>query len=102
MIRPMFCLLSVLPLIFLGFPVHAQEAGSTYYDLGVFAYEDGDYKEAEINFKKALTADPGNPSYNHYMGKTYIKLNQFGEAEKYIDAAWRIDPDLPDLPYLFR
>lgn len=99
MIRAMLCSLTALLLILIGFPVQAQEGGSTYYDLGVFAYEDGDYKKAEINFKKALTADPSNPSFNHYMGKTYIKLEKFGEAAKYIDAAWRIDPDLPDLSY---
>jgi len=36
-------------------PADAQEgAGRPYYDFGVFAYESGDYEEAEANFLKAI------------------------------------------------
>jgi Tfp pilus assembly protein PilF len=95
----MLCSLTALLLVFFGFQVQAQEAGSTYYDLGIFAYEDGNYMEAEIHFKKALKADSGNPSYNHYMGKTYIKMDQYQDAEKFIETAWKKDPELPHLAY---
>ena len=46
--------LVILFVIFMHLPAHAQEQGNAYYDLGVFAYEDGDYEGAEINLKKAL------------------------------------------------
>ena len=91
--------LVVLFLMTVGYPVSAQETGSAFYDEGVFAYEDGDYKAAEAAFRKVLTWDPNNPSANHYLGKTYLKMGRFGEAEPLIKTAWKGDPDLPDLAF---
>ena len=44
-----------------------EEGGGAYYDFGVFAYEDGDYKGAEKNLLKALEVAPHNPSFNHFL-----------------------------------
>ena len=78
---------------------HAEEAGRAYYDLGVFAYDDGDYKEAEKNLKAALTAMPDNPFYNHYMGKTYLKMERYDEALAHLKLAHDVNPDVPGLKY---
>jgi tetratricopeptide (TPR) repeat protein len=91
--------LAVLFLMTAGHPVSAQETGSAFYDEGVFAYEEGNYQVAEAAFRKALASDPNSPSANHYLGKTYIKTERFGEAEPFIEAAWKGDPDLPDLAF---
>jgi Tfp pilus assembly protein PilF len=91
--------LAVLFLMTAGTFVSAQETGSAFYDEGVFAYEDGDYKAAEAAFTKALASDPQNPSANHYLGKTYIQMERLGEAKAFIEKAWKGDPDLPDLSY---
>lgn len=79
--------------------VAALEMGSAFYDEGVFAYEDGDYKAAEAAFTKALALDPNNPSSNHYLGKTYLMLGRFKKAKPLIENAWKGDPDLPDLSF---
>ena len=81
-------------------PLWAEEGqGRVYYDFGVFAYEDGDYAGAELNLKKALSFEPGNPYYNHYLGKTYLKTERLDEAATYLESARRIDPALSGLGY---
>ena len=97
--RLLLCSLIALFLCSVGFQVEAQTAGSTYYDLGVFAYEEGNFQAAETHFKKALETHPEDPSLNHYMGKTFIEQKRFDEAEKHLDIAWKQDPDLPGLAY---
>ena len=76
-----------------------EEAGRAYYDFGVFAYEDGDYEDAEKNFKNALKFNPDSPFYNHYLGKTYLKMERYQEAENYLEKAWEVNPDISGLKY---
>ena len=85
--------------LLLAAATHAEEAGRAYYDLGVFAYDDGDYQEAEKNLKAAIAAMPDNPFYNHYMGKTYLKLERYDEAVAHLKLARDVNPDIPDLKY---
>lgn len=81
------------------FTAHAQEAGRTYYDLGVFAYQDGDFAEAEKNLQKALQSSPDDPFYNHFMGRTYLKLERYDEAYSHLNHAWNINPSISGLAY---
>ena len=82
-------------------PVKAETeiGGQAYFDFGVFAYEDGDYEDAERNFGKALEFDPDNPLYNHYMGKAYLKMERYQETEDYLTRAWDVNPDMSGLKY---
>lgn len=75
---------------FYGSP-YAEE--NAYYDLGVFAYEDGDFSEAVKFFIQALAKDPENPRYNHYMGKTCLKTGKYKEAKQYLQNALNQEPD---------
>lgn len=94
-----FCLIAVLAVI-ISVPAEAQEEkGRGYYDFGVFAYEDGDYEDAEKNLKKALGFNPNHPFYNHYMGKTFLKTGRYQEASEYFNSALKADPDIPGLKY---
>ncbi|MCP4105547.1 MAG: DUF560 domain-containing protein [Desulfobacteraceae bacterium] len=98
--KSLILVLIILFVLFLCLPVCADEdRGRAYYDLGVFAYEDGDLQDAETNLKDALRLAPDNPHYNHYLGKTYIKTGQFKEAEQYLDKAWKTDPEIFGLKY---
>jgi tetratricopeptide (TPR) repeat protein len=76
-----------------------EEGGRGYYDLGVFAYEDGDYQNAESYLKKALEFNPDDPYYNHYIGKTYLKIEDYKAAEQYLSRAWELDSDISGLKY---
>lgn len=74
-----------------------QEQGRNFYRLGVFAYEDGAYADAEIQLLQAAELDPENPAIQHYLGKTYLTLGRLPEAQTHLSQARRIDPDLPGL-----
>jgi len=97
--RIWFGSLAVLFLIAAIHPALAQDSFHAVYDTGIFAFEDGDFPAAEAAFKRALESDPGNPSTNHFLGKTYIKMNHFKKAQTFIEAAWQADPDLPELAF---
>jgi len=92
--------LVALIVVFASFPLQAQEErGDAYYDFGVFAYEDEDYEAAEENLLKALQFGPDNPFYNHFLGKTYLKLERYDDAMIYFNKARDISPDLSGLKY---
>ncbi len=92
----------VLAFLFLagaGVQALAGESAGGYYDLGVFAYEEGNFQEAESYFKTALDANPENPVYLHYLGRVYLETAQYVNAKKYLEAARDKDPELPGLNY---
>jgi tetratricopeptide (TPR) repeat protein len=80
---------------------HAQDRDQarSQYIFGMFAYEKGDYEGAEKDFKKALDLEPGNALYNNYMGKTYLKMEMYGDALSCLDKAYGTDPDIYGLAY---
>ncbi|MFW5989626.1 MAG: tetratricopeptide repeat protein, partial [Desulfosudaceae bacterium] len=80
-------------------PGTAREAGQSFFDAGVFAYESGDFDTAEEQFKKALAQDPGNPLYSYYLSKSYIKINDFSQAAVHLDTARASDFFIPGLAF---
>ncbi|MBF0117247.1 MAG: tetratricopeptide repeat protein [Desulfobacterales bacterium] len=91
--------LSHIPLIKAQTDFELKDKGYAYYDLGIFAYEDGDYKQACDNFKKAISLSPDDPAFNHYLGKTYIKMKRYEESLTYLNKAFTKNPNLPELKY---
>jgi len=91
--------LAFLVLAGAGVQALAVESAGGYYDLGVYAYEDGKFQESEGYFKKALAADPENPVYLHYLGKVYLETGRYVETKEYLEAARNKDPDLHGLNY---
>jgi tetratricopeptide (TPR) repeat protein len=89
--------LVILLVLFTGSISYAQETGRAFFDFGVFSYEDGDYTDAEGNFKKALESNPDNPLYYQYLGKTYLKMARFEEALTHFTTAHGIDAEMPGL-----
>jgi tetratricopeptide (TPR) repeat protein len=80
-------------------PLANAELGRAYYDLGIFAYEEGDYQDAKANFGKALQFDSDNLLYNYHMGKICMKTKEYPEAKTYLLKAWRMNPELTGLKY---
>lgn len=78
---------------------YAEDSGRAYYDFGIFAYEDGDYEDAEKNLKKALELNPDNSFYNHYLGKIYLKMERYDESMVYLNNALEIDSEISGLRY---
>jgi tetratricopeptide (TPR) repeat protein len=97
--RPLSYFLAFSLVFVLFLSANAEDVGDAYYDLGVFAYEEGDYKGAEGHLKKALEFEPSNPFYNHFLGKIYLTTGRYQEAKNYLHAAWKADPDMSELKY---
>ncbi|MDM8525441.1 tetratricopeptide repeat protein [Desulfococcaceae bacterium HSG8] len=72
----------VLFMVVIGYA--GDDRGRLYYDLGVYAYEKGEYSEAEQYVMKALTFAPYHPLYNHLMGKIFLKTGHYQESKKYL------------------
>jgi len=80
-------------------PTLKIEPGRAFFDMGIFAFEDGMYEDAKDNFNKALTKNPKNPYYLQYAGKTYLKLEKYVDAQKLLDRAWSINPRIHNLKF---
>ncbi len=78
--------------------VRAESVGG-YYDLGVFAFEEGNYREALFLLKTALAQNPKDAYVNYYLGKTYVALNKLSDAEYYFKTAQKMDSAIPGLSY---
>ncbi|QTA87316.1 surface lipoprotein assembly modifier [Desulfonema magnum] len=63
--------------------------GDIYYDLGVYAYEQGKYQDAKYYFLKAIDFNPANSSYSHFLGKIYLKLGDYERAAGFLGRAAR-------------
>jgi tetratricopeptide (TPR) repeat protein len=75
------------------------ETGQNYYDLGVFAYEQGAYENAESLLKKADEQGGSNAYVKFYLGKTCARLGRLSEADSFLSQAGALDPDIPGLNY---
>ncbi len=75
------------------------DVGRSYFDFGVFAYEEQDYSQAAVYFQKALDMAPANALYRYWMGKTYLKTERLDLAGEYLKTAWKTDPDILGLDY---
>jgi len=83
-----------------GFCTAAEaQTGSVHYKLGVFAYEEGSYADAEAFFKNALAGDPYDAYAQVYLARTYLKQERFSEAEPLFLSSKASDPDIPGLSY---
>jgi tetratricopeptide (TPR) repeat protein len=76
-----------------------DQQGETFFDLGVFAYEDKDYQAAETYLLKALSLSPDTPFYCFFLGKVYLAKNQFDKAETFLKKAYRLNPVMNGLDY---
>lgn len=79
----------------------AGKAGTAtgHYDLGVFAFQAGDYAGAEEHLKKALHENPNDGYVHYYLGKTCLKQDRLAEAEGYFQSTRRLSPEIPGLAY---
>jgi tetratricopeptide (TPR) repeat protein len=77
----------------------AGGGGQMQYDLGVFAFDEGNFVAAENHFKKANQQEPDNPYYHHFLGKTYLKTKKSEEAVVALETAWKLNPDISFLRF---
>ncbi len=66
---------------------------------GSVAELNGDFRNAVIEFEKALEADP-QPSIYFIIGKNYLKLNKLSTALRYARSAVQLSPDNIEYKFL--
>lgn len=87
-------------LIFVSVQALAETGAETsWYDLAVFAFDEGDYATAESHIKKALGDEPKNPYCLHVLGAVCLKTNRLWEARDRLQRAFDADPNVPGLRY---
>jgi len=66
------------------------------YDLalakGVLKFNQGQYEEAVVLFRRALEAKPGDPDASYYLGQALIRTKRYQEAETLFRTAAEGDP----------
>ncbi len=80
-------------------PALAGEISANYYDIGVFAFEEGNFKDAEAYLTQAVRRNPEDALACFYLGRTYQELAQTADARRYFKKASAIDPSIPGLNY---
>jgi Flp pilus assembly protein TadD len=76
-----------------------------YYNLGCYAMDDRDYREAVVYFNEALSAEPDDTRWaNHALayndlGYAYLQLGQISNAVANLDKALAIQPQYPEAYY---
>lgn len=61
---------------------------------GLAAYLEKDYQTAVKFLKEALTENPDNPTANHMLGVSFLRLNNYDESIKYLEKAKSLDPNI--------
>jgi len=71
----------------------------TSYDLGVFAFAEGDYATALDYFQQAVAGDGKNPDTLHFVGKTLLALERPRESLGFLQRATAISSQVDGLQY---
>lgn len=59
------------------------------------------FKAALIEFEKAYAFNPKSAELNFYMGNAYLYTNEKYKAKKYIDEAFKLNPEVDDFLYFY-
>jgi len=81
-------------------PSFAENQNSNpYLDLGIFAFEEKDYKSATAHLKRAMLKQPENPMVYHFLGKTCVEQKRYAKANDYYNQAYNLQSNLEGLAY---
>lgn len=61
---------------------YLKDIANYYYQLGLKEYKAGNLREAEDEYKQALSLDPSNSNFNVALGEVYESLGELDEAKK--------------------
>ncbi len=89
-IRPVLC-----ALILLGFVVSAR-ASEDLLEKGISEYKSENFEEALELFLKAKKEQPGSSLVSYYLGLTYKRTGNSGEAVKHLREAVTLSPAVPE------
>jgi type IV pilus assembly protein PilF len=76
--------------------VSDEKKADSYYQLGLAAWNQGDYIKAVREFSKAIDAAPDIPQYYNHLGMVYLQDGQYDKAEENFHKALKIDRSYSD------
>ena len=71
----------------------AKDRGADFYQTGMKEFNEGDFKDAVIAFKKAVDENPKDYMSYYSLGQSYEKLNKANEAAEAYEEAVKIKSD---------
>jgi Tfp pilus assembly protein PilF len=69
-----------------------KQTADAYYKLGIFYLENGNYRQAIAEFRRALDMDPDDSNYHFSMGTAYSLEGRDEAAIEELKTALRLDP----------
>ena len=76
--------------------VSDEKKSDSYYQMGLAAWNQGDYIKATREFSKAIEAAPEIPQYYNHLGMVYLQDGQYDKAEENLKKAIKKDPKYSD------
>lgn len=68
-----------------------QKKGNSYYQLGLAAWNEGNYIKARREFSRAIAVAPDVAHYHNHLGMVNMQLGNYKEAEKNLQKSLDID-----------
>jgi tetratricopeptide (TPR) repeat protein len=90
--RVVKCGLLLLALVYTALPVRCADEVKPL-NLGISAYNQGNYSEALSQLGQALPTDFNNPNLHYYLGNTYLRLHQKDSAIREFRIAYALEPE---------
>lgn len=76
--------------------VAVPEQPDAWHELGVLAYQAGNYTAAAENFSRAISGNPSQAAWRNNFGLTLQQLGRREEAAVHLQEAIRLDPTQPE------
>ena len=76
--------------------VSDQKKGNSYYQMGLAAWNEGDYIKARREFSKAIAAAPDMAHYHNHLGMVNMQMGNYKDAEKNFKESLKIDDSYLD------
>ncbi len=64
--------------------------------IGFIRRRQGKWEQAAVQLEQALEIDPRNTSWLKDLGETYLYMRRYAQAERYLDRAISVAPDISD------
>lgn len=76
--------------------VSDESKGDSYYQLGLAAWNQGDYIKAKREFAKAIESAPKVAFYYNHLGMVYLQEDNYDKAADNFKKALKVDPKYAD------
>ena len=88
--------LIVYGLLVAGAVIYFGDSSKSHINKGVDYFNQGNYREAEAEFQKAIKQDPDKPIGHYNLATIYCRQKQWQKAADELNITLDLDPDYPN------